>query len=256
MDIKERVKLQFGRNVANYVHSPLHEEGADLQLLADWVKSEQAKDALDLATGGGHAALAVSPLVERLTAVDLTPEMLSTAEAFLRSKGHDRIRFVAGDAEKLPFEPASFDLIVCRIAAHHFPNPDAFVSEAARVLSAGGTFILMDNIAPEAEEVDRLYNDVEKRRDPSHVRAWTKTEWIRRTEGAGLRLEQLVQSRKTFVFESWCRRMSVPEAEQRELEAYILGRSAALKRAMGVTEAEGRMVSFEGDYMMLKARKS
>lgn len=75
------------------------------------------------------------------------------------------------------------------------------------------------------------------------------------TENAGLRLEQLIQSRKTFLFEPWCARMSLPEAERRSLEALILGQSEEMKRRLGVTVEAGRLIGFQGDYMMLKARK-
>ncbi|UQZ85906.1 putative methyltransferase YcgJ [Paenibacillus konkukensis] len=255
MDIKEQVKLQFGPNAAKYVNSPGHASGEDLRLLAEWVQAENGAAGLDIATGGGHAALVLAEHVRQATTLDLTPQMLQEAEAFLRSRGKETVRYVQGDAEKLPFEAESFDVVTCRIAAHHFPDPDAFVGEAARVLKHGGSFILFDNIAPESDDADALYNEVEKRRDPSHYRAWKKTEWIRRAELAGLRVELLVQTRKTFVFDPWCGRMNVSEQVKRELEAYMLGWDDSLRRQLGVSEEEGRVVFFQGDYMMLKTRK-
>ncbi|MCZ8514679.1 class I SAM-dependent methyltransferase [Paenibacillus filicis] len=255
MDLKEQVKLQFGKNAHNYVGSTHHAEGEDLLLLSEWAKTEQATRALDIATGSGHAALTLAPWVAELTAFDLTPQMLETARKFLQDKGYPGVRFVPGDAERMPFGEASFELVACRIAAHHFPDPASFVKEAARVLAPDGCFLLLDNIAPEADEMDRLYNEVEKLRDPSHARAWKKTEWIRMTENAGLRLEQLIQSRKTFLFKPWCARMSLPDTERRSLEALILGQSEEMKRRLGVTVEAGRLIGFQGDYMMLKARK-
>ncbi|WP_079914398.1 class I SAM-dependent methyltransferase [Paenibacillus sp. 32352] len=255
MDIKEQVKAQFGANAAKYVSSPRHASGHDLTLLGDWVKEEQAQSALDIATGGGHCALALAGAVREVTTLDMTPEMLREAEAFIRSKGAVNVTYVQGDAEHLPFEDESFDLVACRIAAHHFPDADRFVEEAARVLKPRGCFMLMDNVALEPDLLDTLYNDVEKRRDPSHFRAWKKTEWVRRTEMAGLRLEQLQQSDKPFAFESWCARMNVPKDVQDQLEADMLGWPAEVRKQLGVRSEGGRLKEFVGSYMMLKARK-
>ncbi|RKN70679.1 class I SAM-dependent methyltransferase [Paenibacillus ginsengarvi] len=255
MDIKEQVKAQFGANAANYVASPRHASGGDLDVLSEWVKPERAAKALDIATGGGHCALALASAVDEVTTLDMTPEMLREAEAFLAAKGIANVHYVQGDAEQLPFGDESFDLVACRIAAHHFPDPDRFVQEATRVLKSGGCFILMDNVAPESDRLDALYNDAEKRRDPSHFRAWKKSEWVRRTELSGLRVEQLQQTAKAFEFEPWCARMNVSEPVRRQLEADMLGWPEEVRRQLRVREENGRLVGFEGSFMMLKARK-
>lgn len=255
MELKKQVKLQFGTNAVNYVNSPNHAQGDDLKLLAEWVKQEQPAAALDVATGGGHASLVLAEHAGKLMTLDMTPEMLNVAQQLLSERGHTNVQYVEGDAEAMDFAAETFDLVACRIAAHHFPQPDAFVQETARVLKTGGSFLLFDNVAPEGNVLDALYNDVEKRRDPSHYRAWKKTEWIRRVELNGLRVEQLAQSRKTFHFAGWCERMNVPESIRTELEAYMLSWPADWQRQLGIVTENRRLVSFQGDYMMLKARK-
>lgn len=81
-------------------------------------------------------------------------------------------------AESIPFEAASFDLVCSRIAPHHFSDPAAFVSEAARVLKPGGIFLLIDGSLPDASpEVGPWLNHVEKLRDPSHERFLSRQEW-------------------------------------------------------------------------------
>ncbi|WP_282937180.1 class I SAM-dependent methyltransferase [Paenibacillus sp. RC67] len=256
MDIKEQVKAQFGANAAKYVDSPRHASGNDLNILMEWVKSEQAGKALDIATGGGHCALAVAAHVREVTTLDMTPEMLQEAESFLTGKGCTNVNYVQGDAENLPFGDEEFDLVVCRIAAHHFPDVERFIEESSRVLKTGGCFILMDNIAPESDILDALYNDVEKRRDPSHFRAWKKTEWMSRVELAGLRVEQLLQTGKPFEFESWCTRMNVPVQVKQQLEADMLGWSEENRKQLKVRTENGKLVGFEGSFMMLKSRKA
>jgi ubiquinone/menaquinone biosynthesis C-methylase UbiE len=79
MDIKKDVKQQFGKNADSYVSSPIHKDGNDLQMLVGMATITGAETLLDIATGGGHTANAFAPLVKKVTAIDLTPEMLKVA---------------------------------------------------------------------------------------------------------------------------------------------------------------------------------
>jgi len=255
MDIKKKVLEQFGKNAQEYVDSPIHSSRDDLEILEAWAKAEMPAAALDIATGGGHAANTVAPWAGQLTALDLTPEVLHAAEAYIARNEHSNVAFVQGDAETLPFSANTFELAVCRIAAHHFPDVDAFVSEAVRVIKPGGCLLLLDNVAAEADALDKLYNEIEKRRDPSHARAWKKSEWLRKVEIAGLETEQLLQFQKTFQFESWCRRMKFDGEPKEALERMMLEQPAAVRQALGLQTEDGKLVSFQGKYMMLRARK-
>ncbi|GAA3328418.1 hypothetical protein GCM10020331_072300 [Ectobacillus funiculus] len=78
-----------------------------------------------------------------------------------------------------------------------------FAAEGYRVLQENGKFLLIDNVAPEQNELDTFYNTVEKKkRDKSHYRAWKKSEWISLLERSGFTVQQLVTfSKKTFQFE-------------------------------------------------------
>ena len=108
MDIKKDVQQQFGKNAASYVSSPIHKDGKDLLQMVQMAKLNGLEHLLDIATGGGHTANAFAPLVKKITAVDLTTEMLVAAENFIGKNGHRNVEFVQGDAEKLPFEDESF----------------------------------------------------------------------------------------------------------------------------------------------------
>ncbi len=77
---------------------------------------------------------------KHLTGLDLTPKMIEAA----RAKQLGNVRFVVGDAEALPFEPQSFDAVLCSNSFHHYPHPERFFAEAARVLRPGGRLILRD----------------------------------------------------------------------------------------------------------------
>ena len=89
---------------------------------------------LDVATGAGHTALAFAPHVAKVTATDITEEMLAQAKKLAASRGLGNVKTVPAKAEDLPFPDMSFDLVTCRLAAHHFADVAAFAAEAFRVL--------------------------------------------------------------------------------------------------------------------------
>ena len=188
MDIKKDIQEQFGKNAASYVSSPIHKDGKDLVKMVGMADVNGQEVLLDIATGGGHTANAFASLVKKVTAVDLTKEMLAAAESFIKGNGHLNVEFVQGDAEQLPFLDDAFDIVTCRIAPHHFPNVDLFIKEVYRVLKPKGQFLLNDNVVPEKQEFDQFYNAIEKMRDYSHFRAWKKSEWIQKLEDSGLEI--------------------------------------------------------------------
>ncbi|MGF9698266.1 class I SAM-dependent methyltransferase [Paenibacillus sp. MABNR03] len=254
---KGQVQKQFGKNAEKYVTSPGHAKGEDLDLLVASSQASPNMQVLDIATGGGHVACALAPLVQQVTALDLTEEMLQVAEGFIREKGHQNVKFVPGDAEHLPFNDDVFDIVTCRIAAHHFPDVPSFLSEAYRVTKPGGRLLLIDNVAPERDEYDQFYNEVEKRRDPSHVRVWRKSEWIRMIEIAEYQVGTMISFEKSFIFEDWCKRAGLPEADGRELEASMLCAPSVIKKFFRFEEVlPGKLESFGGESVLIQASKA
>ena len=220
--MKEQVRRQFARAASAYVTSAQHAAGDDLALVVDIARPAPTDLVLDVATGAGHTALALAPHVAEVVATDLTPEMLATASGFVSARAAN-VRFEPADAEALPFEDGSFDIVVSRIAPHHFPDPAAFVAEAARVLRPGGRFVLDDNMAPEDSELDEFMNQVEKWRDPGHVRAWRASEWRRWIAASGLGVYgETPLAFKTHEFTSWTARIGMQAADRDALAAWLL----------------------------------
>lgn len=253
---KAQVQAYFSRTAASYVTSASHRHGKDLKRLVDLGEWESQDHALDIATGGGHTALAVAPHIAQITVTDLTPTMLETAQAFLLSQGVTNAQFQVADAEDLPFAVASFDRVTCRIAPHHFPNVGKAVQEVARVLKPGGLFLLIDNIAPDDSALDTFNNTVEKWRDRSHGRSYTQGEWKTFFAQAGLLIEHMETFRKTHRYDDWTDRSQLAMAEKAALEAYILHSDESIQRYFEVhVSDDGHLKDFTMDTLLVKGRK-
>jgi ubiquinone/menaquinone biosynthesis C-methylase UbiE len=221
MDAKERVRAQFGRSAGAYATSDVHAHGDSLGLLVDLVRPEAGWSAVDVATGAGHTALAFAPHVADVVATDLTPEMLAETARLAAARGLANLTTRLADAEALPFDDASVDLVTCRLAFHHFPHPAAAIAEMARVLRPGGALGFADNVAVEDEAGAAFYNAYETLRDPSHHEVLPLSRLIALLERAGLHVEATRTFAKEFPFEPWADRMHVSAADKDRLRAML-----------------------------------
>jgi len=99
------------------------------------------RDILDVGCGDGTYAVAFGTLGGRVTGLDASVPALRAAGSRAASAGV-RVLLVSGDAERLPFEPGSFDLAVAVTALCFVPRPDRAVAEMARVLRPGGRLVV------------------------------------------------------------------------------------------------------------------
>jgi ubiquinone/menaquinone biosynthesis C-methylase UbiE len=229
---KALVQEKFGAAAADYAASTVHAKGPSLARAVALVSPQAGWRALDVATGAGHMAAAFAPHVAEVVASDITDEMLAEAAKLAEQKGLANVETARAEAEKLPFDDASFDLVSCRLAAHHFPDPDAFVREVHRVLRPGGVLALVDNVSPDAEtdpqsapdalrQVATAYNAFEKLRDPSHGRALGLGEWRVLMQEAGLEIAHAERIDQEIGFVAWTERMRCNTATVAQLSAML-----------------------------------
>jgi ubiquinone/menaquinone biosynthesis C-methylase UbiE len=199
------VQEQFGRNAATYLTSKPHAQGKSLDRLIALTEPKSDWRVLDIATGGGHVAYAFAPHVARVWATDITDEMVKLVTGEAAKKGFKNLRTAYAKAEALSFDDASFDLVTCRIAPHHFDSIPAFVAEVHRVLKPGGLFGLVDNVVVPGAVGDYV-NAFERFRDPSHLRAWTMTEWRDCLATQGFAIAHEEELDKVMEFKPWAAR--------------------------------------------------
>jgi len=235
----------FDRASEAYRTSDVHRAGEDLDLLATWCGD--ASQALDVACGAGHAGGAVTDQGVSVVACDAAPRMVrETVEAY-------PVRGVVADAERLPFADGSFDALTCRIAAHHFPDPAAFVREAARVLEPGGVVAFEDNVAPAG--IEAFLNRVERLRDPTHVRSHTEAQWREWFDESGLAVSTVRHTTRRLDFEDWVERLDVDTETRATLTEVFRAAPESVREALDVDVEAGRVQSFDSPKLLLRAEK-
>lgn len=253
-DAKALSRERFARHASEYVTSESHAGGEDLVRLVELADPDPGWIALDVATGGGHTAIALAPLVARVVALDLTPKMLEVASGYAAERGVTGIEFVEGDAERLPFDDATFDLVTCRIAAHHFPDVDRFVAEVLRVLKPGGRFVLQDQCVPTSTGAGTYVNVFERLRDPSHVCALSLEGWTVTLQRVGFAVDTVEQFEKRQVLERWAARQSCDAATVSELRALLEDSQGTIREWMA-PEGDGDETTFAIRHVVLRAHK-
>lgn len=250
-DIKQAVQEQFGPVAANYRTSPVHAAGEDLAAIAVVVRQYAAPLVLDVGCGAGHVARTVAPLSAQVVALDLTETMLAEVRQLMAEHGISNVETKQGDVERLPYADASFDVVITRYSAHHWPDPDRAIAECLRVLRPGGRLLISDIVAPDAPTNDSFLQTLEVLRDPSHVRDHRVAEWQAIFARCAAPSRLLLTWQVPIDFQSWVARMATPAERVVALQS-LLATASRERRAAFAIQADG---SFTLPGALLEARR-
>jgi len=250
-----RVQAQFGASAEAYVASAGFARGDDLEQLVAWGGTPRPDRALDVATGGGHTALAFARVARAVVAVDLTEPMLRAAARNARARGGRDVAFAVAEAERLPFAAETFDVVSCRIAPHHFSDVSGAVRQIVRVLKPRGVFVVEDILGHDDPEAAAFITEVERRRDPSHVRAYGAAEWSAFLAAAGLTVTDQSMRRRLRVWSEWTGMMRMDPADKRRLERFVLEAAPAWRAPFDFKLAGDTVESFSDRLILLRAEK-
>lgn len=251
---KALVQQKFGEHAKEFVTSPVHAKGKSLERLVSLADPQPGWRVLDVATGGGHTALAFSPHVRSVVAADLTRPMLGAAREFLVGKSGLNIKYVQSDSEQMAFRDGIFDCVTCRIAAHHFPSIERFTEETGRVLTPGGVMALADNVVSGEARIAKYVNAFERLRDPSHHWAYSLDDWEATLASAGFANLQAETFEKEMDFADWAGRMGVIGDDLIRLQAMLVRAPADSAEWLRPREVSGKLM-FTLTEMVLVGRK-
>jgi SAM-dependent methyltransferase len=181
--------------------------------------------------------------------------MLTAARTFLTSQGVANVAYVIADAERLPFLDASFKLVTVRAAPHHYADIRAAAQEMARVLRPEGRLVLIDSVAPADPALDAFSNEIERRRDPTHVRNYTEQEWRDLLYAAGLAVGHAEVQHVVTDFAPWTERSDMPGEARASLERDMLAAAPDIRAYFAIMEHEGHVASWGLDMLILRATK-
>jgi SAM-dependent methyltransferase len=205
-----------------YRTSVTHATDADLDTVVELCNPHAGVKILDVATGGGHVARRLREHGADVVTLDPSPGMQPD---------------VIASAESIPFADGSFDVVVSRIAPHHFRDLGAALGEIVRV---SNRVVVIEDTLYSSEE----HEEAEKLRDPTHVRSYSEEEWRDMLVDAGLEIEQVAYFEKTHDFEDWLGRTGCTGEEAERVRELLRPESSE----------DGR--TFRDTKIILKARKS
>ena len=258
----------FGPQAGVYAQSKVHISDDSLesvqkltdpalrQAQGDGAEAVPYRWAVDIGAGAGFTAFAMAGFSDRVLASDITQPMLRQAGRISRERGLPNVGLVQNAAESLPFADSGLDLITCRKAAHHFRDFEAALDEARRALRPGGSLVMADTVAPEDDDIARWQNEVELRRDFSHVED-RKISVIRRMlADRGFEVAGSEDERVYLWFNDWVMRTRVPEGEVAALRREFQEGPSEVKAAFQVgTPEEGGDFLFSFPVWVFRAVK-
>jgi SAM-dependent methyltransferase len=159
--LKARLKATW--MAGDYGHFAKYLEPGAMEFLAN-IPIEPGTRVLDVACGAGQLAIPAARAGARATGIDIATNSIEQARARAQAEGLDA-QFDEGDAEMLPYEDASFDLVVSLIGAMFAPRPEQVASELVRVCRPGGR-IVMANWTAEGF-VGQMFKTIGKHVPPS-----------------------------------------------------------------------------------------
>jgi ubiquinone/menaquinone biosynthesis C-methylase UbiE len=225
------VRKNFGPKAASYRFSSTHGNPQDLQRMIDLLKPFPEANALDVATGGGHTAIALAKSVQHVVAIDITPEMLHEARNAAIHQGIGNIEFLAQDVHSMDFADSHFDIVASRFAVHHFFDVMKALKEMCRVLKTGGQLYILDCTVFDGEETEKVINHIEYLRDSSHQFAYSPRLWYQILKELPLAVEYTGFIRADYKLPEWFERIGTSQEKIDEIYEILRNLSANSKRA-------------------------
>lgn len=184
--------------------------------VVEFSRVEPGATVLEIGAGTGNFLDLFSDVAGRLIAVDVTEEMLRTAQRSFPDMG-----LMLADGKRLPLRSRSIDLVSCAQMLHHVHEPLPLLKEMRRVSRPDGGVLVVDQAAPESYEQTAFMNELETVRDPSHAASRSPSSLRVLLQSAGLEIVGEKLTTTTQTISSWMGKGEFPEERFGRVESFI-----------------------------------
>lgn len=218
---KNTVRDEFTKQATAYAANPSISDPERIARLVRTTDPPSEARVLDIATGPGYVAFGFADRCQEVVGVDLTEAPLEIAEQTRQEHGVDNTHFQKADAENLPFEESSFDVVVCRFAFHHLEHPSRVLQQMTHVCRPNGTVVVEDLVVSEHSHRGKYQNEFEQHRDPSHVRAYSLSKLLGIFTEIGLEVEHVHTNVHILEVEDWLHNAQASESRATKARTLI-----------------------------------
>ena len=210
---------------------------------------------LEVAAGTCVCGRSFAPLVQTVACLDATLPMLQIGKQEAANNHLNNMVFIKGYAEELPFLNDSFDIVFSRLAFHHFADIDINFAEMVRVLKPGGKLVMIDMEAA-AADLRESEDQIERMRDPSHVRNMSKAEMMNLFTAFDLSIQKCETTEIQQRLNSWLALTKTPENTQREITRQMLMEISGGPKTGFSPYMEQENICFNQKWVLIIGRKT
>ncbi|MFD5814151.1 class I SAM-dependent methyltransferase [Streptomyces sp. NPDC127038] len=237
---------RFSTIAQNYATSEVHRSSPTMRMLHELLGSQEGTDIVDVACGAGHLGLSLlAQHPASMTFVDPAEPMLKhvTEALAARPETGTETRTICATAEAIPLPPESYDVVMTRLAAHHFTDIEQAVRTMTGLLRPGGRLAVIDLEGPEDAELAAFNHEIEVLHDPTHGRSHSRRDWIRMLQDAGLNVPVArgtqSESPSGVPVARWCQITAVGDEAAAAIRERLTEAGPEVRAALGIRERDG-----------------
>ena len=175
---------------------------------------------LEAAAGTCACGRSIAPYVKSVVCLDATAAMLDVGKEEAVKNGISNMTFVEGYVEDMPFGDKSFDIVLTRLAFHHFTEMERPFAEMHRVLKSGGQMVIIDMEAAQ-ESLREIEDKIETMRDPSHIKNRSQDEFSALYASHGYQVSKRESTIIPVSLSAWLALTQTPPDVGKEIEAML-----------------------------------
>lgn len=243
---------RFDAIASNFATSEVHRTSSTLDRLQELVRDlGPAVRVCDVASGAGHTGFSFAAQARTIAMVDPAPSMLAECRKLAETRAQGAtVEYVEAFAEDLPLADDEYDVVVSRLAPHHFTDVARAIGEMGRVARPGGLVAVIDLQGDSDPAADALNHAIEMLHDPTHIRSYSVEEWHELLAGAGLEVLAIEgghrESAAGVPVKRWCEIAASGAEAQDAIRSLLAGAPPRLLASLGIAR--------DGDEFLIPVR--